>query len=159
MHILNSFHTTVEKALGEIDSHWREYTGTIICGTHTPTNIEQLLIFIREARESGSPLLGICAGYQLACIEYARNVLGIKDATSEEWDTDGTFVVRKRAQPKVGLHEGETWWSYYEVDPKFEIPFSFNMFCVPFHPEYQSSKDKPHPLLVSFLTFAKSYGS
>lgn len=157
MVILNTFHTTVEKALGEIDPRWREYDGLIICGTHTPTNIDQMLIFIREAREAGYPFLGICAGYQLAYIEYARNVLGIKDATSEEWDTEGTFVVKKRKELKVGLHEGETWWSNFEVDDKFLGPMPQNFFVVPFHPEYQSSKENPHPLLVDFIAYSKNH--
>lgn len=157
MKILNSFNTTVEKALGEIDPRWKEYDGLIICGTHTPANVEQMLILIREARETGLPFLGICAGYQLAAIEYARGVLNIKDATSEEWSTTGTFVVKKRPEMKVGLHEGETWWSNFDVDPKFAPPMPPNFFCVPFHPEYQSAKDRPHPLLVDFLKFAKDY--
>lgn len=158
MQILNTFNTTVEKALGEIDPRWRDYDGLIICGTHTPTNVEEMIIMVREAREMGLPFLGICAGYQLAAIEYARNVLGIKDATSEEWATEGTMVVKKRLALKVGMHDGETWWSNFEVDPNFEIQFPINFFAVPFHPEYQSAKGDPHPLLLSFLSFAKSYG-
>ncbi len=155
MIVLNTFHTTVEKALSEINPHWRTLEGLIICGTHTPTNVEQMLILIREARETGLPYLGICAGFQLAAIEYARGVLGIKDATSEEWDTEGTLVVKKRPELKVVLHEGETWWSNYEVDEKFEgWPKSPNFFVAPFHPEYQSSKEKPHLLLVNFLNYA-----
>lgn len=155
MQILNNFNTTVEKALSEIDPHWRRYKGLIVCGTHSPTDVEQMLVLIREARESGLPFLGICAGYQLASIEYARGVLGIPDATSEEFMVEGTLVVKKRPELKVGLHEGETWWSNYEVviDPVFPE----NFFTVPFHPEYQSSVDKPHPLLVEFLNYAKGY--
>lgn len=157
MQVLNTFNTTVEKALGEIDPRWREYDGLIICGTHTPTNIDQMLVFIREARETARPFLGICAGYQLAAIEFARGVLGIADATSEEFGVEGTFVVTKRPEIKVGLHEGETWWSNYDVTSEIWGMWQHpeNFFVVPYHPEYQSSKEKPHPLLVSFLDYAK----
>jgi CTP synthase len=39
---------------------------------------------IRWARETGRPFLGTCGGFQHALIEFARNVLGIKDADSTE---------------------------------------------------------------------------
>lgn len=42
---------------------------------------------IRYARENNVPYLGICFGMQLAVIEYARNVVGLKDASSTEFDT------------------------------------------------------------------------
>ena len=44
------------------------------------------LFAIKWARENGVPLLGLCLGFQLAVIEYARNVLGITEANSEEMD-------------------------------------------------------------------------
>jgi CTP synthase (UTP-ammonia lyase) len=154
MRILNDFNTTVEKALSEIDPRWREYEGLIVCGSHTPFGTEQIIRDIREARETGLPFLGICFGHQLAWIEYCRNVLGIEKATSEEFG-DGICVVQKRKELKVGLHEGETWWSNYECvgDEDWKKPENF--FTAPFHPEYQSSKDKPHPLLINFLKYAK----
>ena len=40
----------------------------------------------RYARENDVPYLGICLGMQIAVIEYARNVAGIKDADSGEFD-------------------------------------------------------------------------
>ncbi|PID63220.1 MAG: CTP synthetase [Gammaproteobacteria bacterium] len=43
---------------------------------------------VRYARENGIPFLGICLGLQVAVIEYARNVLGIADADSTEWNKD-----------------------------------------------------------------------
>ncbi|MBD3363054.1 CTP synthase [Candidatus Dojkabacteria bacterium] len=39
---------------------------------------------IKYARENKIPYLGLCYGMQLACVEYAQNVIGIKDAHSEE---------------------------------------------------------------------------
>ena len=43
---------------------------------------------IRHARENGLPYLGICLGFQMAVVEYARNVCGMADAGSSEIDPD-----------------------------------------------------------------------
>ena len=51
---------------------------------------------IKFAREDGVPFLGICLGMQLAVIEYARNVAGIPDATSTEFN-------RSTKSPLIGL--------------------------------------------------------
>ncbi len=51
---------------------------------------------IQFARENGVPFLGICLGMQLAVIEYARNVVGISDATSTEFN-------RSTKSPLIGL--------------------------------------------------------
>lgn len=153
MEIYNSFQTSVRRALDEIDINWPKYRGLIVCGTHTPENTEQFINKIKIARELKLPTLLICAGYQLGAIEYARNVLGVKDATSEEFG-EGTFVVKKRKDGlNVGLKDGESYWNNYEVVIEWQIPDNF--FATQSHPEYQSSIDKPHPLLKSFIEYAK----
>lgn len=43
----------------------------------------------KHARENKIPYLGICLGSQIMAIEYARNVLGITDASSEEFTPEG----------------------------------------------------------------------
>lgn len=48
--------------------------------------VEGKISAIKYARENKIPYLGLCYGMQLACVEYARNVLKIKDATTEEND-------------------------------------------------------------------------
>lgn len=158
MVILNDFQTSVARALSEINPKWRDLPGLIVCGTHAPHDVDYMLNEIKEARESGLPFLGICFGNQLAAIEYARNVLGITDATSEEFG-EGTFIVKKRVEPQIGLREGESYWSYYEVDPEFypkwRVPENF--FLSAYHPEYNSYKGNPHPLLVEFLEACKKY--
>ena len=155
MIVLGDFNTSVSKALSEIDPKWRDYTGLVVCGTHSPTNPEILIDEIRQARESGMPALLICYGHQLGAIEYARS-RGIKDATSEEWSENGTFIVKKRPEGlKVGLHEGESWWSNYFVDMEY-IP-NDNFVSVPYHPEYGSAIGIPHPDLVKFLNLCKKY--
>lgn len=158
MQILNDFNTTVKKALTEIDPNWEMYEGLIICGTHSPEKIDpnQQIGFIRMAREKYIPFLGICFGHQLAAIEYARNVLGIKDATSEEFG-EGPLVVKKLPALKVGLFDGESFWNNFEVVEdilsKWEKPVNF--ITCQYHPEYQSSKDEPHPLLAQFIKLCR----
>jgi CTP synthase (UTP-ammonia lyase) len=154
MLVLNDFNTSVKKSLSEIDPKWEEYEGLVICGTHSPElyDIEHQINEIRDARENSMPYLGICFGHQLAAVEYARNVRGIKDAVSTEWGK-GTPVVVKLPELKVGLHNGESYWHNYEVTIRWQNPEHF--FTCQFHPEYQSTKKKPHPLLVSFLKYAK----
>jgi len=161
MLILNDFQTTVFKTLLEIDHNYDKYKGLVICGTHNQKDIAMMLENIKTARENKIPTLLICAGHQLGAIEYARNILGIKEATSEEFGEPGTFVIKKRPELKVGLHEGESWWSNFEVIPDVEEKYlkdlPDNFISVPFHPEYQSSKEKPHPLLVKFLNLCREF--
>jgi len=58
----------------------------IVPGGFDKRGIEGKIIAIKHIRESKIPFLGICLGLQCAVIEYARNVCGIKDATSVEFD-------------------------------------------------------------------------
>jgi CTP synthase (UTP-ammonia lyase) len=136
----------------EIEPNINNLPGIVMCGTHSPENVEELIEVVSQCRLTKTPYLGICFGHQLAAIEHARNVGGIEDATSEEFG-EGTFVVKKMPKLKVGLHDGETYWHQYEVDYSYTRPK--NYFTSQFHPEYQSSKDRPHPLLVGFIEYAK----
>lgn len=150
----NDFTTTLRKALDEIDPYWEEYDGLIVPGSHKPDMIEEKIEDIREARETGLPFLGVCLGHQIAAIEYARNVLSIQDATSEEFSDVGTFVVKRRSELKVGLHKGQSYWNNYEVDLDNWIKPSW-FFTTQYHWEYQSSKDNPHPVGISFLMLCR----
>jgi CTP synthase len=58
----------------------------LVAGGFGERGIEGKIQSIQYARENKIPFLGICLGMQLAMIEFARNVLGIKDATSIEHD-------------------------------------------------------------------------
>ena len=55
--------------------------------------IEGKIEAIRHAREGGLPFLGICLGLQMAVIEYARNVVGLEGANSEEMDPNAPHPV------------------------------------------------------------------
>lgn len=64
----------------------KDFDAIIVPGGFGQSNTEGMISAIKYARENKIPYLGICLGMQLACIEFARNVLNIKDATSQEFD-------------------------------------------------------------------------
>ena len=61
--------------------------GILVAGGFGERGVEGKIGAIKYARENKIPFLGICLGMQLAIIEYGRNVLGLKDANSVEFDT------------------------------------------------------------------------
>ncbi|MCF0126768.1 MAG: CTP synthase, partial [Clostridia bacterium] len=63
-----------------------KYDGVVVPGGFGNRGIEGKIETIKYVRENNVPFLGICLGMQMAVIEYARNVLGIKDANSAEFD-------------------------------------------------------------------------
>ena len=60
--------------------------GIIVPGGFGNRGIEGMITTVKYARENKIPLFGICLGMQIMVIEYARNVAGIKDANSGEFD-------------------------------------------------------------------------
>jgi CTP synthase len=80
-----------------LDSEEIEQNGTaallgmdavLVPGGFGKRGVEGKIKAIRYAREQGIPYLGICLGMQLAVIEYARHVVGLKDANSTEFDPE-----------------------------------------------------------------------
>ena len=69
----------VKETLGDLD-------GSIVPGGFGNRGIEGMILTAQYARENDVPYFGICLGMQIAVIEYARNVLGIADANSGEFD-------------------------------------------------------------------------
>ncbi len=61
--------------------------GILVAGGFGSRGVEGKIASIKYARENKVPFLGICLGMQLAMIEFARNVIGIEDANSVEFDT------------------------------------------------------------------------
>ncbi|EIW77003.1 CTP synthase [Coniophora puteana RWD-64-598 SS2] len=69
---------------------WRAVVGAggiLIPGGFGQRGTEGMLLAIKRAREAKVPFLGICLGFQMAVLEYARNVLGVDGAQSTEFDT------------------------------------------------------------------------
>ena len=72
---------------------FKDIQGILVPGGFGVRATEGKILAIQYARENNIPFLGICLGMQLAVIEYARNVCGLKDASSEEFIPTGTPVV------------------------------------------------------------------
>ena len=70
------------KRLDELD----ELDGIIVPGGFGYRGIEGKIVAATYARENKVPYLGLCLGMQVMCIEYARNVLLLDDASSSEFD-------------------------------------------------------------------------
>ena len=68
------------------ESHLEGLDGIVVPGGFGIRGVEGKIHAVRHARENGIPFLGLCLGLQCAVIEYARNVLGITDAHSTEFD-------------------------------------------------------------------------
>lgn len=70
--------------------------GILVPGGFGTRGVEGKMLAIRYAREKQIPFFGICFGMQLAAIEFARNVCGIKNATSREFvdkESRHSFVI------------------------------------------------------------------
>ena len=76
----------VAEILGECD-------GIIVPGGFGGRGIEGMVSAARYARENNVPYFGICLGMQIAVIEYARHILGLKNANSSEFDKDCPCVI------------------------------------------------------------------
>ena len=63
-----------------------DLSGIIVPGGFGSRGIEGMIAAARYARENDVPYFGICLGMQIEVIEFARNVAGIKDANSGEFD-------------------------------------------------------------------------
>ncbi|MFM2330772.1 MAG: synthetase, synthase [Candidatus Parcubacteria bacterium] len=79
---INSKH--LEKGGAQVAKELGKFDGIIVPGGFGETGIEGKIKAIQYARENKIPYFGLCYGMQLMVIEYARNVLGIKDANTAE---------------------------------------------------------------------------
>lgn len=77
--------------------------GIIIPGGFGVRGVEGKIKAIQYGREKMVPLLGICLGYQLSIVEMCRNMLGIENATSEEFGGCGEQVVIKFITDEKGV--------------------------------------------------------
>ena len=86
-----------------------KYDGIIVPGGFGTRGIEGMIETIRYVRENKIPFLGICLGMQMSVVEYARNVLGLKDSNSAELDnsTKNPVIHIMENQKKID-HKGGT---------------------------------------------------
>ena len=84
----------------------------LVPGGFGSRGVEGKMSAIRYAREQQIPFFGICYGMQLAAIEFARHVCGIRDATSREWHDEqkrnGNFVIDLMQEQRGLQNKGGT---------------------------------------------------
>lgn len=83
----------LSKDSGKLEDALSDVDGILIPGGFGIRGIEGKIQAIRYAREKKRPFFGICLGMQLAVIEYARNVVGWKDASSAEFEPNSKHLV------------------------------------------------------------------
>jgi len=81
------------------------FDGILVPGGFGKRGIEGMLNAIRYAREKQVPYFGICLGMQTACIEYARNVCGLKDANSSEFNPSSPHRIIYKLRELLGVEE------------------------------------------------------
>ena len=79
--------------VSQIKNELKGVSGILIPGGFGKRGTEGKIEAIKYARERKIPFFGICFGMQMAIIEFARNKLNIKKATSSEFGTGGTPII------------------------------------------------------------------
>jgi len=87
-----------ESLQDDVDSQLKDVAGVLIPGGFGERGVEGKIRAAQFAREHKVPYLGLCLGMQVATIEFARNVCGIKNANSTEFNKDA-------AEPVISLLE------------------------------------------------------
>ncbi len=87
------------------ESQLEGFDGILVPGGFGKRGIEGMLNAIRYAREKHVPYFGICLGMQTACIEFARNVCGLKDANSSEFDPASQHRIIYKLRELLGVEE------------------------------------------------------
>ena len=88
---------------------FNDIDGIVVAPGFGERGIEGKILAVQYAREKSIPFLGICLGMQMAVIEYARNVLGYKEANSTEMDTKTPYpVIDLMEEQKTIINKGGT---------------------------------------------------
>ena len=93
----------LEKDPAAIGDALSEIDGMIIPGGFGNRGTEGMILAAQYARENGIPFLGICLGMQMALVEFARNVVGWKDANSSELDPETAHPVIDLMPEQAGV--------------------------------------------------------
>lgn len=103
----------VEEKLSGLD-------GLLVAPGFGHRGVEGKVVAVKYARETGLPFFGICLGMQMAVIEFARNVLGLKDAHSTEMnpETKEPVIDLMDEQKKVTVKGGTMRLGAYPCDLK-----------------------------------------
>ena len=83
----------------------RRYDGILVPGGFGKRGVEGMITSIRYAREQKVPYFGICLGMQTMVIEFARNVCGLAEANSTEFDQNTPYRVIYKLRELKGVDE------------------------------------------------------
>jgi CTP synthase len=92
-----------ESLEGGVDGQLEDVVGVLIPGGFGVRGVEGKINAARFAREHKVPFLGLCLGMQVATIEFARNVCGIRGANSTEFDKEGSEPVISLLEEQRGI--------------------------------------------------------
>ncbi|MEO6335181.1 MAG: CTP synthase [Pyrinomonadaceae bacterium] len=85
------------------EAELQDYDAILVPGGFGKRGIAGMLRAIKYARKSGTPYFGICLGMQAACIEFARDVCGLRDADSTEFNEETPFPIIFKLRDLVGV--------------------------------------------------------
>ncbi|MCE3012226.1 MAG: CTP synthase, partial [Proteobacteria bacterium] len=102
----------IESGKANLDS----VDGILVPGGFGKRGTEGKIKAIQYAREKKIPFFGICLGMQLAIIEFARHVAGIKTATSMEFQDEGEFVIHYMSGQKDAQKGGTMRLGAYDCE-------------------------------------------
>jgi CTP synthase len=89
----------------DYEDRLRDFDAILVPGGFGKRGVAGMIKAIAYARKTQTPYFGICLGMQTACIEYARNVCGLKDADSTEFDVNTPYPVIFKLRDLVNVEE------------------------------------------------------
>ncbi len=87
------------------ETRLQDFDAILVPGGFGKRGVAGMIRAIKYARKSGTPYFGICLGMQTACIEFARNVCGMTEADSTEFNEDTEFPVIFKLRDLVDVEE------------------------------------------------------
>lgn len=88
---------------GNLDNYFKDVHGILVPGGYGSRGAEGKILAIEYARTRNLPLLGICFGFQLATVEFCRNVLNLYGAQSTEVDPSTKHPVISLSEEQVSV--------------------------------------------------------
>lgn len=93
----------------DVQSYFEKIDGILVAPGFGERGMEGKIEAVRYARENNIPFFGICLGMQMAVIEYARNVAGLRDAKTTEMDANAKIpIIDLMADQKTTTIKGGT---------------------------------------------------
>jgi CTP synthase len=89
----------------DYENELQDFDAILVPGGFGKRGIAGMLRAIKYARKSSTPYFGICLGMQTACIEFARNACGLKDADSTEFNEETPFPIIFKLRDLVDVEE------------------------------------------------------